>query len=306
MVSKIRLKGHESFVLREGWVRKGLAAIKEFNSDDIYEEKSENYGKDVFSRVDATDILGVGTNMVKSIKYWLQATGLIETINIKNKRFQALTKDFGEVINGVDPYIEEISTLWLLHYKLATNRDVATSWYLFFNQLKLKEFTKDELFNGLQLLIEKINPELNYSKPSLQDDCNCIVRTYTNIDMRNSNPEDNLLCPFSDLNLIKKKKGKKEVFIKVIPDLRTLSKLVILYVIIDNLGDKSSTSIDALIEDDCNIGKVFNLDRMRINDYLNALQKDGYITINRTAGLDTIYINNKIDRVKLLESIYAY
>ena len=51
---------HESFPLRFGWITKGLDAL----ADD----------PKIFTREDATVVLGVGKNMVNSIRYWLQAT----------------------------------------------------------------------------------------------------------------------------------------------------------------------------------------------------------------------------------------
>ena len=55
----IKLKGHETFALREGWLNKGLAKV-----DANPKVFSENYG---------ADALGVGSNMAKAIRYWLKA-----------------------------------------------------------------------------------------------------------------------------------------------------------------------------------------------------------------------------------------
>ena len=54
---------------------------------------------------------------------------------------------------------------------------------------------------------------------------------------------------------------------------------------------KESVSIESLINDPNNIGKVFNLDRVLVNEYLDQLRVSGYITLNRTAGLDMVYVN---------------
>ena len=62
MSEKIKMKGHESFSIREGWLTKGLLEVAA--------------NPKVFSEKDQTDIFGIGTNMVKSLKYWLQATML--------------------------------------------------------------------------------------------------------------------------------------------------------------------------------------------------------------------------------------
>ena len=63
-LTKVRLKKNESFNIREGWLRKGLKLVEEY--------------PDIFSRDDAMKKLGVGSKMVKSIKYWLLVTGLVE------------------------------------------------------------------------------------------------------------------------------------------------------------------------------------------------------------------------------------
>ena len=60
----IKLKGHETFTIREGWLDKGLKAVSD--NGKVF---SENYG---------ADALGVGSNMAKAIRYWLKAGKFIE------------------------------------------------------------------------------------------------------------------------------------------------------------------------------------------------------------------------------------
>ena len=60
---KLRLQGHEKFALREGWINKGLMLIPKDSS--------------IFSKQDAPDVFGIGNNMVKSLRYWMRAFGLI-------------------------------------------------------------------------------------------------------------------------------------------------------------------------------------------------------------------------------------
>lgn len=60
---KIRLQGHEKFVLREGWLNKGITKVKE--------------NPTVFWGKEGPDVFGIGNNMVKSLRYWLKAFGLI-------------------------------------------------------------------------------------------------------------------------------------------------------------------------------------------------------------------------------------
>ena len=63
-LTKVKLKGNESFNIREGWLRKGMRCVQDYPT--------------LFSQDDAMEILGVGSKMVKSIRYWLRATGLTE------------------------------------------------------------------------------------------------------------------------------------------------------------------------------------------------------------------------------------
>ena len=109
-----RLKGHESFVPREGWITKGLYALN--NDPSIF---SRNYG---------ADELGVGTNMAKSIRYWLRAMGLTEDI----PRIGTKLTTLGNLIFENDSYLENTFTLWILHANLARNFALATSWNIFF------------------------------------------------------------------------------------------------------------------------------------------------------------------------------
>ena len=120
---KIRLQGHEKFALREGWLAKGLKAVKLYPL--------------VFQK-EGTDILGVGTNMVKSIRFWLNVYGLIE----ENQRSGAKLTSLGEIVFNYDRYFEDIFTIWMLHIIITSNSKEATSWYIFFNKCELEEFDK--------------------------------------------------------------------------------------------------------------------------------------------------------------------
>lgn len=56
--------GHQTFAVRSGWLKKGLDALIEDGS--------------IFNRPDALVTLGVGKNMVASIRHWLLATGIAD------------------------------------------------------------------------------------------------------------------------------------------------------------------------------------------------------------------------------------
>ena len=112
----MKFRAHETFFIRKGWLYKGLRGVQ--NNQNVFIDKNEN----------PMDVLGMGSNMVKSLRYWMQATQLTTESSVKGRsRAQTLT-DFAQIIRENDPYMEELGTLWLLHYKLATNKELATAW----------------------------------------------------------------------------------------------------------------------------------------------------------------------------------
>lgn len=292
-LTKVKLKGNESFNIREGWLRKGMRCVKDFPT--------------LFSRDDAMEILGVGSKMVKSIRYWLRATGLTEErATVGRVKEQVLTEKFGEVVAQYDPYFDDIFTLFLVHYNLVKDADgLSIVWNIFFNNYDGQDFTKDNM-------IEKCKEELNkrlaegvtFSESLFADDCASILRMYNATDVV-EDPEESLSCPMIELGLIRKSTNKKGTYVKTPPVCELLDKMAVLYVILDNIEEsKTSVSIDSLINDASNIGKVFNLDRVLINEYLDQLRVSRYITLNRNAGLDMVYVNKDITPQGIMREYY--
>src|SRR5947208_135023 len=84
---------HETFYIREGWLFKGMAAIK----------KAEGVGRlpTIFLDDNAPEVLGIGHNMVRALRFWMQATGLAEEKLEDRQRVQRLTP-FGEQVWNYD------------------------------------------------------------------------------------------------------------------------------------------------------------------------------------------------------------
>lgn len=267
---KIRLKGHETFILRDGWLTKGILAVA--GNPKVF---SENHG---------ADTLGVGTNMAKSIRYWLKAGGLTEE---KGQTGVFLT-DLGRTICEKDCYFEDDFSLWLVHCNLAMSSEKATSWYTFFNLLESEEFTKEELENELQDKILQYFHLESVPKRSISDDCNAILNMYYRENEKDYDPEDKKISPFAHLGLVRKNMNR---YRKNQPDLTTLSADVILYILAkaEELQAVKSISIDRLVEQENMPGRLLNLNRIMLNRYLDELADDNCLTVNRTAGLDMVY-----------------
>lgn len=279
-MAAIRLKGHEKFHLREGWIAKGLYGV--------------SANPRVFSGSDGTDQLGVGTNMVKSIKYWMLAMGLIK----EGQKNGAELTDLGKMILKYDPFLEDDLSLWLLHSYISKNNFRSTVWYLFFNKCQAEEFTKEELYTVLRKeLISYAETDL-FPESSLKDDIDVLLNMYSK-DTKNDDPEDKNKCPLASLKLIKK---EGDVYYRQQPDMRHFRDEIILYELGNIFEEESSIGIDYVAELAANI---YHLSRVAINTILDRLDNAGYITVNRTAGLDEIYPNKKISVKKIIEDYYT-
>ena len=280
MEIKLKLKRHESFSIREGWLAKGIKNVKEYGN--------------VFALQNATDILGIGTNMVKSLKYWMTATKLIE-----EKNREIMLSDFGSIINEYDPYLEDIFSWWLIHINMITNVDDAYIYNLFFNKCNIKTFTKRELYEKLYALL--INEKLTFNENILQDEVNMIIKTYT-VDEKIDNPENNFICPLSELNLLKK--IDRDTYEKNRPEIRNLPFWVVYYIICLLLDDRDNISIDELLKEENSPAKLLNMDKNLINEYLDEMKKNDLIIINRTAGLNMVYLKKKLSLNEIAEEYF--
>lgn len=291
---KYKLKGNESFCIREGWLNKGITAIQELPP--------------VFSLNNAMDILGIGSKMVKSLKYWLLVTGLAEEKRIKeSKNILQLTNDLGVVINEHDKYFEDIFTLWILHYHIVKQKETCTIWNLFFNKFDVTDFNKTNMIDKLSDEFNKIYNKGNSVYKSIADDCGSILKMYSmTSEYDDSDPEDNLSSPFSELGLLKRSDRERGCYTKTRPIYDKLDKLVVLYIIVSNMtNNKQNVDIDTLVSHECNVGKVLNLDRTMINEYLDQLKQEDYITLNRTAGLDMVYLKKDLLPRDILVEYYT-
>ena len=274
----MKIKGHEKFVLREGWLTKGIRGVSEDNH--------------LFSGNDGADKLGVGTNMVKSIRYWMQAFDLFD----EDIKTGTQLNRIGEMILDKDLYLEDTFTLWLLHSRIAKNEDKATTWYVFFNSVDAEEFTKEEIFEPIKRELLVI-ADKDFPDKSLSDDIDFLLNMYSR-EKKDEDPEDKNVCPLVELGLIKKEANR---YIRQQPDLRKFSDYIILYELAILLDGKKSIGIDKIAE----LAKhIYQLNRVTVNNILDRLDTAGYIRVDRTAGLDLIYPIEMITSDEVIEEYY--
>lgn len=282
---KFRIKGHASFILREGWINKGISAV--YQDNNLFREKK------------SVDLLGVGSNMVQSIRYWMKASNLIT----ESRGRGAELTNLGEMVRQYDPCLEELFTVWILHCNLVCNKDLATVWYLFYNFCEAEDFTREEIFIQVQNEMQKYTNKATYSESSLRDDVTVLTNMYSRNRKKVYEPEDNNISPFIALELMSENRDK---YSKNQPNLSKLDKMVVLYQLLIQLEEKQdeSISIDSILENENSVGKILNLSRVVVNKYLDMLTTDGYITVNRTAGIDMVYKNGDFTSFGILNEFY--
>lgn len=279
---KIRLQGHEKFVLREGWLNKGITQVKE--------------NATVFLGKEGPDVFGIGNNMVKSLRYWLKAFGLIVEKGVAG----ASLTTCGEIIKKYDVYFEDIFTLWVLHSNIVYNVEEATAWHLFFNKCDVEDMDKEQI---VQILIRELNKHTNnmvFSEKSLRSDVDVILSMYGKV-KEMVDPEDKNISPFAQLDLIKNTEGN---YSKSQPDRRKVTEWNILYELARHLSKKEYISIDEISEDVGSISSIYQIGSVTVNEFLDKLDTMGYIRVDRTAGLDMIYKVSDMTQDTVMKEYY--
>ncbi|WP_278849766.1 DUF4007 family protein [Megamonas funiformis] len=290
---KMKFRAHDTFFIRKGWLNKGMKYV--YRKPNVFVDKNEN----------PMDILGIGANMVKSLRYWLQVVGLTEE-NKSGQRIQTLT-DLGKSVFVHDRYIEELGTLHLLQYKLATNKENATAWYFFFNEFFMSEFTKEDFVRSLENFVLMNDENFSVALRSLNDDFLCIVNTYLSRYKTHTgkiSPENNIDCPLGELGLIDILNKEKKIYRKTTPIIKDFDPWIILAIIIEQSKGKREINLNDLLIAPFNIGRIFNLDSISLLELLHKVEKIGEIKIIRTAGLDVIRINNDRTFQECIEIYY--
>jgi len=186
---------HETFHPRYGWLRKAVAASAA--------------APDVFVHPEATMTLGVGKNMVRAIRYWGVACGVLDEFPLPDRpRISGVAPSrLGRFLlgpEGADPYLEEPNSLWMLHWQLVQQGSVAAVWYLTFNRFPHREFSDDLLVDWLAREVA-VDGIAELARGSLAKDVSCLLRMYGPVP---TDVPETLVSPFASLRLIDRIDGK--------------------------------------------------------------------------------------------------
>lgn len=277
---------HQTFYLRLTWLYKGLHAIQNDN--------------EFFMKNDSFEELGVGKNMAQSIKHWLQATKVVMPIG--RKSIYELTS-LGEIILAMDPYLQDKYTIGLLHYKLVTDIELATTWYWFFNHYEERVMSKASLLEALTEWTLQTQTR-TISSTSLERDVNCLLQTYLPKKFENATPEDIIQSPFEQLKLL----GKTTSITMIKQPLtgnRTADILFTTLLMYMEENELTEVNLQQLINAPGLWGRVFNLSQSEIVEEIAVIQKSYPLIFTRTNRLDILRIDEGYTVAKAINKAYG-
>lgn len=220
--------GHESFQCKSLWLKKGydyLLAGGKFNDADSVVK------------------LGVGKNMVASIRFWLRAFSLTTADELTPLANYIFNND-----NGRDKFTEDINTLWILHYLLVKS-GIASIYNLLFleYQREKKEFSKSELQTFIKRKCSVPEQKNVYNENTVKKDIGVLLKSYiAPTDLKAIEDFSALLL---DLNLINRRKqdnSEHESYVFRQVKNSEISDEVFLFALIDYSNEDKTLSLDKL------------------------------------------------------------
>ena len=289
--AKLQFSGHETFPLRQLWLRKAYDAVA---------GHSPSAPRGIFADADAIARFGVGKNMVSAIRHWAVATDFVEERDDGYAATRLARTLFGP--NGLDPYLEHPSTTWLIHWQLAGRGERSTTWYWAFNHLVQQSFDRGFIFSSLEQFVRE--RQLRVSDSTLKRDIECFVRCYVP-KVGTELPEEMAESLLGELGLLYESSRGTFAFRR--GPQSTLSDGVFAYALLDFWHrfdpNVSSLSYDLIAHEFGSPGRVFKLDENSVADRLMSLEAftRGRLVWSDAAGL------RQVTRIKeALSDLHGY
>lgn len=271
--------GHESFHCKSLWLKKGYDYLK---------------GGKLFNALEAVMELGVGKNMVSSIRFWMKAFQLTENdINTE------LAYRFFDDGKGLDPFCEDLATLWILHYHLV-NSSISSIYQLTYVdfQRERKEFDRLQLQSFLKRKCSVPEQKNVYNENTVKKDIIVLLQNY--VTPNNLKQIDHFTSLLIGLNLITELGDGRYRFNE--KSLDSIPNEVILYALIDIKGEDKTISFDT-------IQYLSLLFCMPVTTFLQKLveiekNSNGLITYTDNSGIRNIHFNQEVDKFDMLNTYY--
>jgi hypothetical protein len=301
----MRFSGHESFACRYAWIPKALQAIR--------------VDANIFAQEDQAMVeLGIGKNMVRSIRFWVEAAGMAMPCTDGSLRPTSL----GELIfksGGLDPYMEDVQTLWLIHWNLSTHiEDPIFAWEFLFSRWQESEFTESSILKAFAR--ETMGKSRRLSPVTLEQHLQVFLHTYLPTRGRKGDvAEDNLDCPLTELEMLRKvgdresasgQQRREAVYAFSRDDKPSINQALFAYCVLD-FWDKlypneQTVSVQSLVSGVCGPGQVFKIPEQDIFARLPDLESitGGKVRYSDSAALPQIQRVGALKREQLLVRAY--
>jgi len=305
-VIKYRFSGHETFACRYAWLPKAAQQVTQ--NPAILTPTLED---------EAMIQLGVGKNMVRSIRFWAEAFGII---SFQEEKRHSLT-DFGHKLligsrkePACDPFLEDIQTLWLLHWKLATSQENPVfAWDFLLSNFHEPELTSSSVFEAVKKA--SIRLEKGLSENTLDQQFEIFLHSYVPTRGKKGEVrEDNLDCPLVELGLLeqvghragKRNGGKPEpIFVFRREPKPEISPMLFAYCVDEfwrlRHPEEKTLSFQLLSSGHGSPGQVFKLPEEDLHRRVEslALSTDGFFDFRESASISSLSRKNHRDSIPL-------
>lgn len=285
-MSRLSFSGHETFFCKQFWLKKGYDYIVQGNP---------------FNSPNAVVDLGVGKNMVGSIRFWLKVFGITNDTDKPT--------EFGDYIlgkNGKDLYLEDFGTIWLLHYHLV-QLGKASIYDLVFNYFRKErvEFTRDHLHSFLKRKCLESTSKA-YNENTVKKDIGVFIRNYLPPKSKKLNVEEEFSALLIDLNLMTSYKNKDSEWYKIEGQIRKeIPFHIVLFAILDKGGFDTTISFNDLLISENSPGQIFALNSEGL--YLKLIEITKHyseISYTETAGNRVLQFSEKPNKFDILNEYY--
>ncbi|MCI7407413.1 MAG: DUF4007 family protein [Candidatus Onthomorpha sp.] len=277
--NKAHFSGHETFVCKSLWLKKGYDFVKEHHS---------------FNDDDAVVYLGVGKNMVASIRYWLLSFGLMNQDN----KISPFADYIFSTETGCDPFVEDNQTLWLLHWSL-----VYTNYATIYRQLfcdfhrERKEFSKSNILAFLRRKnFDKSFSGIVWNDNTISKDISTLIRMYVTA---NTNVCDDYSSILINLNLIKL--IEKDLYDFNYSTKSKINPLIFFYAVHKLSNGSQVVEFDKMQE----LSRIFCLSQSELFDIFSQLTAiNSNITFDNSAGEQLFTIRQDFNEYEILDMYY--
>lgn len=280
--------GHDTFACRQFWLKKGY---------DFYKNNENPSVQDSLTQ------MGVGRNMVTAIRYWMRSFALLDDQNQPTEFADYLLAD-----DGKDPYLEDMGSLWLLHYMLVKHEH-ASIYSLIFNELRKErvEFTRDNIVAFLKKKCQE--RQIEVAERSLEQDVRVFVSNYLRPKERVGNVEDMFSALLIDLELLqdagKSEETKEKIYKVESQDRADIPADIALYCILEQ-NEGSSIAFNSMLINPNSVGSVFAMNRDGLTQKLNQITEQySGVTFTDDAGIRELQFLERPSLKDVLDRYYA-